>query len=236
MKKYGIIFFLFLAWGVAEVFTDPWRVIAVALAAAAVCCMLLVRKAYVGPLLAVGVCLGLAFYRIDFALYTAPVLFLLWGRSVALRAETAPRSGKKKKDAARFTEGVFTLTLFSLLFSVGTLIRDISFAVRNPARYTFAGFHTVPIFAVLGTALLLIDAVKHTAEAGKAYIAIYTAALICAVSAAAGFALNSVLYDVYPAVFPWLIFLAAGADTDPVIRGAVNTLIRRLNRRVSVEE
>ena len=236
MKKYGVVFFLFLAWGVAEAFTDPWRVIAVALSAAAVCCLLLIKKAYLGPLLAAGVCVGLAFYRIDFALYTAPVLFLLWARTVALRADAAPRSGKKKKEAARFTEGVFTLALLSLLFSVGTLLRDISFAGRNPARYTFSGFHTVPFFAVLGAALLLIYAVKHTAEVGKACTAICAAALTGAVCAAAGFVMNSVMYSVYTVTFPWLIFLAAGADSDPVISGAVNALIRRLNRPVPVEE
>ena len=199
-------------------------------AAAALACIWLLRRPVVGVLLAVGICIIVAFYQPDFSLRLAPVLLLLAARDAALRI------GKDKKAAGQKRDGLYTLELFSVLACIGVLTKDISFAVRNPVRYTVQRFDWILFGAVVCTALLTAYALTHKTVVGKMLPSVYVIALIAVGAAAVGYVLNAFLYDVFVCVFPWLICLASGGGAEPVTKGASEYLIRQLRGHTAAEE
>ena len=210
MKRYIPFFFLFLAWAAAEALTDVRRLLVVAGVAAAWICFLLIPRRSVGGIVSAAILIGTAVYNADFALRCAPVFLLCYARCAA----GVPAA--KKKRTAR-ADGVYTLVLAAVVCAVGILIGDIVFCVRNRVTDAFRPLFSAAFFAAFGCAVVGLFAVSRKNTVGKLFGAAYAAAGICAVFAAVGFFINCGLYDVCPAVFPWLLWLASGAADDPLI-------------------
>ncbi len=225
MKKYVFPVFLILLWGVAEAFNDPRRLIGVAAAAAALACVLLIRKPAVGLPVALGIAVGTAFLQPDFSFRLVPVLLLLAARDAVIRI------GKGKKALGKKRDGVYTLMLFSVLTCIGVLVSDIVFSVRNPVRYAIGSFDWALFFTVLCTALLALYAYVYRTAVGKLLFFTYLFAFAAVSAGMVGYLLNSRNYDIYVFVFPWLVFLVSGKEDDPVTAGASERIVRLLRGR-----
>lgn len=230
MKKYAFIVFLLFLWCIPEAFVDPWRLLGVASVAAALACVLLIRKPVVGLLCAAGICVITAFFFPDFALRFAPVLLLLSARGCAA-------GGRKNKErAGNNSNFIYTMELFTVSVCIAALAYDISFFVRNPVKYSIQPFDWILFSSAVCTVFLTVYAFTHKTAVGKmqSRLSLFSSIAVCVMSV--GYVLNAFNYDVYVFVFPWLIYLAQGGDSDPVTVSASEWLNRWLQSRLSSEE
>ncbi len=211
MKKYLPFFFLFLAWGAAEAFADPPRILCVAGFAAAGSCALFVPKQPLGVLLGAALLLAVGILNYDFALRCASALLLATARNAAVRKAVDKKNKNKNKG-----DGIYTVTVLCVLCAVGLLIADIVFFSHNPGMNVFKAFYSSVFFAVIACAALAGFSLIRRKRVGSLLTAVYVGAGVCAVASGVGFFLNSTLYSWCSAAFPWLLWIAAIPGEDPV--------------------
>ena len=231
MKNVGFIVFIVLIWGVGEAFADPVRLIPVAVYFASLLCMTLIPKRTAGRLIAAALCAGLAFYDPGFTLRTVPTLLLIGARESASRLIGARRPGKNAGG-----DGVITAALYAALISVGTLIYDIVYGIRNPSAGNGIPSLWFPLFVLPCFLVLTVFAAKQKPFARRILLSLYVAAVVGAVSAAAGYYLNAFVCSGFTAACPWWIMAVCGAHADPAVLAARDATVLSLKKCLVVEE
>lgn len=219
MKKYIFTAFLLVFWCVAAIFIDAKELILIAGFSLVLGGILFIKKRSVPIVLAAGVCVGVSIYDINFLTRLTPALLLIFSHNFAM---TLDFDKKKKKKSV--SDAVYTFVLIAGLIAVGTLINDILFLMRNPISFAFSRMQWIFAGILVYFVLFVFRFAKraHKTQSYRVFMPIYVCAFVCFIFAAIGFLLNSSLYNLYFAFFPWLIFLAfiAAADDPSTVYGA----------------
>ncbi|MCH5198703.1 MAG: hypothetical protein J1E34_07330 [Oscillospiraceae bacterium] len=211
MKKYIFTAFLLLFWCVSAFFGEMRELILIAGFAAVLLSLLLIKKRVISLSLSAAVIIGESVFDIDFLLRLAPALILVFSHILAMGAN---EEKKKKTNSAR--DSVYSSVLFAGGISAAALIYDIIFSVRNPVSFAFSRmywiFAGIAVYFVIFIFRFAKRAYKKSSY--RVFLPVYVCAFLCFVFSAAGYLMNFVLYDLFFAFFPWLIFLAVIAASD----------------------
>jgi len=186
MKKYIFTIFLMVFWCVWTLFEDPWELILVFGFAAVLCCFLFIKKRVVSLAAAAAVCIGVSIYNIDFLLRLTPALLLI----LAYRTALIPQTGKKQKTSS--SDALYTALVFSGLISIGALIYDISFVLRNVVSFSLSRMYWIIAGIAVCFAVLIFFAFKNRYEKLiSRLIHVYIFTGVCFVFASFGFLIDT---------------------------------------------